>query len=239
MKMIPVLLLLSFPLPAADLPAPLADIDALVAAQFSRRPIGSVTIGVVSGAQLICSKSYGTRDMEAAAPADKDTVYRIGSITKMFTALMLAQLVDDKKVHLSDPVEKYFPEINRAQGRYPDAAPITLVQLSTHMSGLSREPDDLETWLKGPVAQWNKVLIAALSLIRYEFEPGTHESYSNIGCAILDAALGRAAGQPYVDYVRKRIFEPLGMTHTAFEPNPSLLPNLSKGYAVNGADVDS
>jgi Beta-lactamase len=64
--------------------------------------------------------------------ADTDTVYRIGSITKMFTALMLEQLVEAGKVHLSDPVEKYFPEVKLVQGRFPDAPPITLIQLATH-----------------------------------------------------------------------------------------------------------
>jgi hypothetical protein len=116
----------------------LGEIDAMVAAEFARRPVGSVTIGVVSGKQLIWSKSYGFADMEERTPASKDTVYRIGSVTKMFTALMLAQLADDGKVRLSDPVEKYFPEVKTVQSRFPDAAPITLVQLSNHTTGLSR-----------------------------------------------------------------------------------------------------
>jgi CubicO group peptidase (beta-lactamase class C family) len=217
----------------------LSEIDALIAAAFSKRPAGSVTAAVVSGPQIVWSKSYGNADDEKRSPATKDTVYRIGSITKMFTALMLAQLVDDGKVHLSDPVEKYLPEVKTVQGRFPDAPPITLVQLSTHTAGLSREPDDLPTYLKGPVSQWEKVLIAALPHTHYQFEPGTTESYSNIGYAILGVALSRGAGQPYVEFVRKRTFEPLGMTHSAFESNPDMLTNLSKGYAARGKDVDS
>jgi hypothetical protein len=102
---------------AESLHAQLAEIDSMIAADFARRPVGSVTAGVVLGKQLIWSKSYGDADMEKKAPADANTVYRIGSITKMFTALMLEQLVDAGKVHLSDPVEKYFPEIKAVQGR--------------------------------------------------------------------------------------------------------------------------
>jgi D-alanyl-D-alanine carboxypeptidase len=212
----------------------LMDMDSMIAADLAKRPIGSVTAGVVAGKQLIWSKSYGYADMERKIPADADTVYRIGSITKMFTALMLEQLVDAGKVHLSDPVEKYFPEIKAVQGRFPDAPPITLVQLATHTSGLGREPDNTQTYVTGAVVDWEKTLIAALPHLRYQFEPGTRFFYSNIGFAVLGAALSRAAGESYIEYVPKHIFEPLGMNHSALERNAQMLPHLSKGYQLMG-----
>ncbi|HXB68382.1 MAG TPA: serine hydrolase [Candidatus Acidoferrales bacterium] len=226
---------------AASLRPQLPEIDSLIAADLARRPVGSVTAGVVSGKQLIWSKSYGDADMEKKTAADNDTVYRIGSITKMFTALMLEQLVEAKKVHLSDPVEKYFPEIKTVQGRFPDAPPITLVQLATHTAGLGREPDNTDTYVKGPVADWEKTLIAALPHTHYILEPGTRFAYSNIGFAILGAALSRAAGEPYVEYIPKHIFQPLGMTHSALERNAQVMPHLSKGYQPMGpsGEVDS
>jgi CubicO group peptidase (beta-lactamase class C family) len=226
---------------AASLRAKLPEIDSLISAELARRPVGSVTAGVVDGKELIWSKSYGDADMEKKIPADADTVYRIGSITKMFTALMLEQLVDSGKVHLSDPVEKYFPEIKAVQGRFPDAPPITLIQLATHTSGLGREPDNTETYVTGGVADWEKTLIAALPHTHYIFEPGTRFSYSNIGYAILGAALARAASESYTEYVPKHIFQPLGMTHSALQRNAEMLPHLSKGYQVMGpkGSVDS
>ena len=215
-------------------------INAMIAADVARNPIGSVTVGLVSGKQLIWTKSYGDADMEKKIPADADTVYRIGSITKMFTALMLEQLVETGKVHLSDPVEKYFPEIKQVKGAFPDAPPITLIQLATHTSGLGREPDDVETATAGPVADWENTLITALPHVKYDFEPGTRFSYSNIGYAILGAALSRAAGEPYVEYVPRHIFAPLGMTHSAMEWNAQMAPHLAKGYLVMGpGNVDS
>jgi CubicO group peptidase (beta-lactamase class C family) len=219
----------------------LSQIDSQIAAGFARRPVGSVTAGVVTGKELIWSKSYGQADMEQKVAANVDTVYRIGSITKMFTALMLEQLVEAGKVHLSDPVEKYFPEIKTVQGPFPDAAPITLVELATHTSGLGREPDNTATYVTGPVADWEKTLVAALPHTHYVFEPGTRFSYSNIGYAILGAALSRAAGESYLEYVPKHIFQPLGMSHSALERNPQMLPHLSKGYQVMGPndEVDS
>ncbi|MDR3699968.1 MAG: serine hydrolase [Candidatus Sulfopaludibacter sp.] len=227
--------------PVANLRPRLTEIDAMVAAELARRPVGSVTAGVVSGKDLIWSKSYGDANMEKKTAADTGTVYRIGSITKMFTALMLEQLVQAGKVHLSDPVEKYFPEVKLVQGRFPDAPPITLIQLATHTSGLGREPDDTDKYVTGAVANWEKTLIAALPHTHYTLEPGTRYSYSNIGFAILGAALARAAGEPYTEYVPKHIFQPLGMTHSALEWNAGMTPHLAKGYQVMGPNggVDS
>jgi len=226
--------------PVAGLRPKLQEIDSMISAELARLPVGSVTAGVVVGKELIWSKSYGDADMEKKITADVDTVYRIGSITKMFTALMLEQLVDAGKVHLSDPVEKYFPEIKSVQGRFPGAPPITLIQLATHTSGLGREPDDADTYTTGPVADWEKTLIAALPHTHYIHEPGTRFSYSNIGYAILGAAVSRAAGEPYTEYVTKHILQPLGMTHSALERNSAMLPHLAKGYVVIGPkQVDS
>jgi CubicO group peptidase (beta-lactamase class C family) len=226
--------------PTAALQPRFAQVDSLAAAELARRPVGSVTAGIVVGKDLVWTKSYGQADMEKNILADKDTVYRIGSITKMFTAVMLEQLVEAKKVHLSDPVEKYFPEIKLVQDKFPDAPPITLIQLATHTAGLSREPDNTDIYVAGPVKDWEKTLIAALPHAHYEIEPGTRFSYSNIGFAILGAALARAAGEPYVEYLPKHIFQPLGMTHTALDWSPEMLPHLSKGYQPTGPTaVDS
>jgi len=224
---------------AQDLRAAIEQVDALAAAEYAKDNRGSVTIGIVSGAELVWTKSYGYADMEKKAPATKDTVYRIGSITKQFTGLMLLQLVEAGKAHLSDPVEKYFPEVNKVEGRFAGAPPITLVQLATHTSGLGREPADLQTYLKGTVSEWEKVMIAALPRTKYNFEPGARFSYSNIGYAILGATLSRAAGQSYVEYVSQKIFAPLGMTHTAFEPNEKIKPHLAKGYDIQGSRADA
>jgi CubicO group peptidase (beta-lactamase class C family) len=216
----------------ADLSTAIEAIDKLVAGELARDNLGSVTIGVVADNRLVWSRSHGYADMERKLPATADSVYRIGSITKQFTALMLLQLVEQGKVRLSDPVEKYLPEVNQVSGRIAGAPPITLVQLATMTSGLDREPADLDTYLKGPVSAWEKVLISALPHTKYAYEPDTRYFYSNIGYAILGAALGRAAGQPYTEYVRQHIFGPLGLAHTAFEPNATIAGQIAKGYAV-------
>ena len=215
-------------------------IDEMTAAELARDGVGGVTIGVVSGPDLIWTKSYGYSDMEEKELASRDTIYRVGSITKQFTALMLLQLAESGVVRLSDPVEKYLPEINRVGGRFPDAPPITLVQLATMTSGLAREPANLPTFLKGSVSEWEQVLIDALAETEYAYEPDTGYLYSNIGYGTLGATLGRAAGRGFVDYVRDSILDPLGMSSSGFEPNDVIRTHLSKGYAVRrDGEVDS
>jgi CubicO group peptidase (beta-lactamase class C family) len=224
---------------APDLRKAIEQVDSLAATEIAKDNIGSITIGVVSGGNLMWTKSYGYADIEKKVPATRDNVYRIASITKQFTALMLLQLVEQGKVRLSDPVEKYVPEINRVQGRFPGAPPITLVQLATHTSGLDREPN--EEQLKdvlGPVSGWEKMLLAILPRTTYIHEPGTRYSYSNVGYAVLGLALSRAASKPYVEYVRERILTPLKMSHTAFALDEQSKPNVARGYLIENGKID-
>jgi len=214
-------------------------IESISAAEFARHPVAGVTVGVVSPAALAWTKSYGFADIEKKIPASRATVYRIGTITKQFTALMLLQLVERGKVHLSDPVEKYFPEINRIAGEYPNAAPITLLQLAMHTSGICRDIDDAQTYLRAPVADWEKSVVAAVPHAKYAAEPGTKFVYSSCGYAVLGVALSRAAGQSYADYVKQNIFEPLGMRHTSFELIPAIQATLATGYVVKDGRPDS
>ena len=97
----------------------------------------SFALAVVTRDGLAWTKSYGYEDAEDRTPASAETPYRVG--VAAFTGVMLLQLIHDGKVHLSDRVDKYFPEIARIPARYPDAAPLTLLQLATHSTGLDLE----------------------------------------------------------------------------------------------------
>lgn len=236
-------LLLAAASPTPAIPSGLASalerVEQLAAVEFAKDPRGSVTVGVVSRDRLVWAKSYGHADVERQLMASPETVYRIGSITKQFTALMLLQLVETGKVRLSDPVSKYLPEIDRIGGRESGWPPVTLIQLATMTSGIGREPQDLQTFLVGPVATWEQTTIKALERTRYAHEPGTRYLYSNIGYAALGAALSRAAGRPFTEYVRDEILVPLGMTKSAFEPNAGMKPALAKGYQLVKGALDA
>lgn len=214
--------------------AGIAAADSLVSAEFAKDSVGSLTVGVVAGSQLVWTRSVGFADIKSGRRANRETVYRIGSITKPFTAVMLMQLVAAGRVRLSDPVEQYLPEVRRIAARPAGAAPFSFLQLATMTAGLAREPDEAGPFWTGPVSRWEQKLLAALPHTRYVSIPGTEYLYSNIGYAILGAALARVAGQPYVDWERARVFQPLGMRRTRFELDSTITSDLAVGYQVNG-----
>jgi CubicO group peptidase (beta-lactamase class C family) len=209
-------------------------VDSLVSAEFAKDSIGSITVGVIAGSQLTWTRSVGFADSKTGRLANRNTVYRIGSITKPFTAVMLMQLVAAGRIQLSDPVERYLPEIKQIAAKPQGASPFTFLQLATMTAGLAREPDEAGPFWTGPVADWEKKLLAALPHTRYTSIPGTEYSYSNVGYAMLGAALARVAHEPYTEWQRSRVFKPLGMGRTRFEVDSTIASDVAVGYEVNG-----
>jgi CubicO group peptidase (beta-lactamase class C family) len=214
---------------APSLTSALAELDTYAAGEYAQDPVGSLMVGVVADGGLAWSKGYGFADVEAKRPPTDQTPYRVGSITKQFVGLMLLQLAERGKVRLSDPLVKYVPEFSTVKSPYPDAPPITLVQLATMTSGLAREPSGGFDHSTGSSAKWEQIVLSMLPRVTYAHEPGTKYLYCNIGYALLGLALGRAAGQPFTEYVRQQILEPLGMTSSGFEPTPAMRPLLARG----------
>jgi CubicO group peptidase (beta-lactamase class C family)/pimeloyl-ACP methyl ester carboxylesterase len=189
--------------------AVIRDLDG-AASQAVKNPTDiGYTLGVVTRNGLAWTQSYGFADSGRARPAGADTEYAIG--TGAFTAVMLLQLARDGKVHLSDPAQKYVAELKSVRSQYPDAAPVTLMQLALHTSGL--DVGSIGANGNGVVG-WDKNLLAALPNAQYAFEPGTHAAASSIEDSVLALALSRATNQPYDEYVQARILAPLGMSHS-------------------------
>jgi CubicO group peptidase (beta-lactamase class C family) len=201
-------------------------VDSIADAEFRKDSLGSITVAIVNGRELVWSKSYGFTDRQRTQLATPATVYRIASVTKQFTAVALMQLVDRKVVRLSDPVDRYVPEIRTVRGL---TQPPSLVQLATMTSGLARDPDDKRKSARGPVDEWMQTMISALPSTDAVSEPGVAYRYSNIGYSILGAALSRAAKASFVDYVRANIIRPLGMTSTDFVLSSSMRSRLATG----------
>ena len=213
----------------ASLDSALAELDTAIAAEFAKDGVGGISIGVVAGPKLIWSKQYGYAEAEKKRAPTNDTAYRIGSITKQFTALALLQLVEDGRMRLTDPLEKYVPEIKAIKNTPAGTPPITLLQVATMHSGLAREPGCAQHSV-GPLSVWQQKVIDCLPGTTYANEPGTTYLYSNIGYASLGLAIERAAGKPFTAFVTDRILKPLGMTRTAWEPSSELRTNLAHGY---------
>ncbi|MGH7603255.1 MAG: serine hydrolase domain-containing protein [Gemmatimonadaceae bacterium] len=209
--------------------------DSLAEAEYGRDSIGSITIGVVAGSDLVWTKSYGFADMGARRLANRQTVYRIGSITKMSTAVMLQQLMEKGVVRLSDPIARFLPEISRVRDLPKSANSPTILQMATMTGGFAAEPDSQAKFGTGPVSVWESKVISALSQTRYEYPPGTRFSYSNIGFATLGLALERASGTSYLQWERERILDPLQMRRTRFTIDSTIAGDLAVGYEVDKA----
>ena len=213
-----------------SLEATFAELDQLLAAEFAKDGVGGASIGVVVADKLVWTKNYGYADMEAKRVPTSDTVYRIGSITKQFTALALLRQVEAGKMQLTDPLEKYVPEIKALRGRKDGWPAPTLLQVATMMSGIAREPSGCGDHSVGPLSVWKDKVLGCLPTTSYAHEPGTQYLYSNIGYASLGVAIERAGGKPFTDQVIEGVVAPLGMKRTGWEASAALRNDLAHGY---------
>jgi CubicO group peptidase (beta-lactamase class C family) len=214
-----------------DIPG-LVAVDSMSAAEFARDGAASLTVGVVSAGELVWTRSFGYADVATRRLADRHTLYRVGSVTKTFTAVMLLQLMEAGKVRLTDPVARYLPEFARVEGASTDDPPLTFQHLATMTSGLPAEPRNEGSFWTGPVSRWDSTLVDALSHVRLTGPPGTGFGYSSLGFGALGVALQRAAGMSYLKWQRTRILDPLGMRHSGFELDPEMTAALATGYEV-------
>lgn len=219
-------------LPAEWHPA-LSTFAETVAADVEADAVGGMTVALARDGEVLWWGAYGWADPEAEIPAARETIYRTGSISKSVTAVLMAILVDDGVASLDTPLEALVPEIVEMAERPPGASP-DLRQVASHTAGFAREPD-LDGAATGPIEGWTSRILESIPTTRYQTPPGTGYSYSNIGFGILGFGLERVAGEPFMDQVEARIFEPLGMTGSTFVIDDALRPALSRGHA-NGGD---
>jgi serine-type D-Ala-D-Ala carboxypeptidase/endopeptidase len=170
-----------------------------------------------------------------AMPLDADSVFEIGSITKVFTATLLADMVDRGEVKLDDPVARFLPDTVRVPER--NGRKITLLDLTTQSSGLPRMPDNLRPRdFTNPYADYTAEQMFEF-LGRYELprDIGAQYEYSNLGVGLLGQALTRRAGKGYEALVKERILDPLQMEHSGVTLTPWMREHLAKGHNAQGA----
>jgi len=210
--------------------AALAKFDADVAAGMAADGAGCVSVAVFIGNNVIWTKGYGWADIEKRIAATPETIGRIGSITKSFTAVALMQIAERGILKVDEPVAKYFPLINGLANPPADMKPITFRMLASHTAGLIREPQ-LQGAASGSIYLWEDKILESIPRTSFGTPPLTEYSYSNIGFGILGLALSRAAKVPYVELVTEQILKPLGMSSSTFIVNtPEMLARLSVGY---------
>jgi D-alanyl-D-alanine-carboxypeptidase/D-alanyl-D-alanine-endopeptidase len=172
-----------------------------------------------------------------ALPLDGDSVFEIGSITKVFTSVLLADMVERGEVTLDTPVQKLLPAAVRMPRR--NGREITLIDLATHSSGLPRLPNNMAP--SNPLDPYSDYgaerLYAFLNSYELTRDIGATFEYSNLGAGLLGHALERRAGKPYKTLVTERILRPLGMTRTSFTPDDWMKAHLARGHDAAGRPV--
>jgi D-alanyl-D-alanine carboxypeptidase len=205
-------------------PAQMAQIDRIAATVIEREATPSVAIGVASNGRLLFAKAYGYRNLDDKVPADADTMYGIGSNTKQFTAAAIMMLRDAGKLDVDAPVSRYLPGI--AHG-----GEVTVRNLLTHTGGYAEytELADIDRLAARPAT--NEEILETVVDRPLGFKPGTKWQYSNTGYVILATIVERLSGMSYRDFLRTRIFEPLGMTRTHYADEQLVESDRATGYA--------
>ncbi|TAK17058.1 MAG: class A beta-lactamase-related serine hydrolase [Acidobacteria bacterium] len=210
-----------------QLSAAFPDIDRLFADFAERGHVPGITYGVLIDGQLVHTGRAGVRELAGKTPITDDTVFRIASMTKSFTALCILKLRDEGKLALDDAAEKYVPEL--ASLKYPtsDSPKLTLRHLMSHATGFPEDNPWGDQQLAVSEAEFTKMLAAG---IPFSTSPGTNYEYSNYGFAILGRVVSRVSGVPYARYVTDNILKPLGMSATTLEARNVPADRLAHGY---------
>ncbi len=196
----------------------------LVDHEMAENEITGLSIALIDDQEVIWQQGFGYADLENKIAATPETVYRAGSIAKIFTVAAAMQLADQGKLDIDQPLTTALPEFS-IRTRFPNAAPVTPRNIMCHHSGLPsnflqglyvREPDRFES------------VVSSIHDEYQAFPPNYVFSYSNLGMALLGAAIQKVSGEPFEAYMDRHFFQPLGMIQSSFEPRP-----IAKAYDRN------
>jgi CubicO group peptidase (beta-lactamase class C family) len=210
-----------------------AQLDAIFADFQRENHIPGLVYGVVVDGRLIHTKSFGVQDLTARRPVTQDSLFRIASMTKAFTALGILALRDKGMLSLDAPAETYVPELKG--WRYPtgDAPRIRVRDLLTHTAGFVTDDPWGDRQTPMPEAEFTKLLAAGVPFTR---TPGLQMEYSNLGYALLGRVIANVSGLPYRTFVERTLLGPLGMASSDFEVSEWPIERRAIGYRwENGA----
>jgi CubicO group peptidase (beta-lactamase class C family) len=211
----------------ADLPAPSAYIDAFYSSLKGRETSG-IAVLVARDGEILYKKGFGFADIKNKIPATPDTKFRIGSVTKQFTAAAILKLQESNLISVNDKLSKFIPD-------FPRGDEVTIHQLLTHISGIhsyTNKHDFTETVIN-PITPDS--LVNLIKKDPYDFNPGEQFSYNNSGYFLLGYIISKVSGQTYDEYLKTTFFDPLGMNNTGIHYAGIKLSNEAKGYNNNGS----
>ncbi|MEO8315421.1 MAG: serine hydrolase domain-containing protein [Pseudomonadota bacterium] len=212
-------------------PSPLPD-DQVVARtrqvveQIMQRPEAvGLSVSVARGDRILLEQTFGKADLELDVPANAQTMFRIGSVTKQFTAASIMKLVERGKLTLDDDVRKYVPAFDTG-GRT-----VTIRQLLNHSSGVPTYTTPRFAEEFAPRDLTSEQLLATIKGVNFNFEPGTGWNYSNTGYYVLGMVILAVDGRPYDRFMQEEFFTPLGLTRTRHGSDREIISNRAQGYA--------
>ena len=205
----------------------LSRIDAIVEQAMADGPIAGVSVGVRQGGETIVAKGYGYADLENDVRATEHTVYRIGSITKQFTATAIMMLVEDGKLSLDDELTTFLPD-------YPaNDNTVTVRHLLNHTSGIKSYTGLGPTWReKMTLPLSHEELIALFADEPFDFPPGEQYRYNNSGYYLLGVIIEKVTDQSYAEVLRERVWNPLAMQESHYLYNSPIVKRRAEGYKV-------
>jgi D-alanyl-D-alanine carboxypeptidase len=211
----------------------LSQVDKMVRQKVEAGGVPSYSIAIASRDHPTFFASAGYADMARKTPATRNTVFEIGSITKVFTGTMLMQMRDAGTASLDDPLTKHLPEFSMPSPFTGKTAP-TLRQLASHTAGLPRMIP-LNS-LQEPSGASVPDMLKSLGDTAAVYPPLTHYKYSNLGVDLLGYALARTAHMPWTDYVDRKILAPLGMNQSSAVKSRLTKSQIAIGYVPSGAN---
>jgi len=207
-----------------------------VRSQADYDDIPGYSIAIVHDQELVWNGTFGLADRERETPVSPKTTFSICSISKLFTSIAVMQLRDRGAFRLSDPVREILPWFTIEQS-YPESSPITVEGLLTHSSGLPRE-SDFPYW-SGPDFQFpsHSEFVDRLGRQSTLYPAATYFQYSNLGTSLAGEIVARKSSEPYHQYMRKYVLDPLGMHDTSSDmPVGKGAEHLATGYSASGRD---
>jgi len=203
-----------------------ASIDKAAAAAIASGESPGLQVAVFKDGRAVLVKSYGSANLEQHVPVANDSVFRVGSVTKQFTAVALLLLAEEGKVSLQDKLSKYYPN-------FPRADDITLEEMLHHTSGIYNYTSAPNFANDGMVHRSTDEMVEFIAKLpkTQDFEPGTNWSYSNSAYFILGGVVEKASGAPLATVFKTKFFAPLGMTHSALDDETELVPGRVRGYS--------
>jgi len=198
--------------------------DEMLSASFSKDGPGCAAIVARKG-EVVYRNAFGKADLEMGVDMTPEMIFRIGSITKQFTAVAILQLEEAGKLSVKDPITRFIPD-------YPTHGyTITIEHLLTHTSGI-KSYTNMTEWT-AEVRRKDMPLDTLIAFFKdqpMEFEPGTKWNYCNSGYILLGKIIEVASGMPYAQYLQEKMFTPLGLNHTSYDTTGLVIRNRARGY---------